>query len=87
MKARLAAFAVLVGLFGGLPHFLIDRAPRTIAASALAQLIPDKIGGYRVTERWKNALGEEVDEDSVYQDQAGNAPVLLDVKNWRAPRT
>ena len=66
---KLVAFAALVVVLAGIPHFLLDRSPRVIrtAGGSYEYLLPEEIGKFHVLNRWKNAI----EQGAIYQDRNG----------------
>jgi hypothetical protein len=72
---KLVAFATVVVLFAGVPHFLLDRNA-VVAAQfpdrSYEYLLPAEIGKFHVVNRWKSALQKPTfEQGAIYQDPTG----------------
>ena len=73
---KLLAFAAVVALLGGVPHFLLNRkqlaAAKLIPDRSYEYLLPAELGKFHVVNRWKSALRKPiVEQGAIYQDPTG----------------
>jgi hypothetical protein len=69
---KLVAFAALVLLCAGLPHFLLDRkaADRAPGQYSVEALLPPVVGSFQVVNREQGVLGRGIEHVAIYQDSA-----------------
>ena len=79
---KLAAFAILIVLLAGVPHFMLDRTPTSALPHDLAyhSFLPAKIGEFHMVNQWKNAQRNSIIEHgAIYRDPDGKRTAQIDV--------
>jgi len=81
--AKIIAFAAVVLLCAGVPHFWHDRAqkaPRILLDPRSANLLPDNVGSYSVRNRSNFIEFDSLEQVAIYSDKSGAETVQADLR-------